>query len=64
MYKSLFKIFIHEGTLISEAFTIQALLVFKDNHSTPSSVLSIINSFKFNIISKTLSFIQGKVEYS
>jgi hypothetical protein len=49
---------------MSDAVTIHAFDFDNFNHSTQISFFSKTKSFKFNIISMILSFIQGSVEYS
>gem|GEM_PF-4444064 len=60
----MFIISIQDDALISAAVTSHALSLCNLIHSVQTVVLSIIKSFKFNIISITLSFIHGIVVYS
>jgi hypothetical protein len=64
IYKSGLSIEIVDGTLISQALTTHTLDFFRVIHSIQGSILLIITHFRFSIISKILSFIQGIVEYS
>jgi hypothetical protein len=64
IYKSLFNISTQAGAFISEARTTQASFFFNFNHSTQISFLDKTNHLRFNIISITVSFTQGIVEYS
>ncbi|MDF1682253.1 MAG: hypothetical protein P1U46_00270 [Patescibacteria group bacterium] len=64
IYKSLFKIFIHQTFLISDAVTFQDLFLVNFNHSTQISDLDKTNHLIFRIISSTESLTQGRVEYS
>jgi hypothetical protein len=64
IYKSLFKIFIQLGVSISPALTTPAVFLFNLIHSIPSCFFSTTKSFRFNIRSSILSFIQGRFEYS
>jgi hypothetical protein len=64
IYKSLFKISTQAGKVISAAVTTQPFFFDNLSHSTQTSLFLITKSFRFNIISRILSFTHGKVEYS